>query len=258
MRKQTGIGLAVVTAAAVVGGTIVLYRAVNPEPARQQIAAQRPAVTPGAPSGVLHQPVDVSAEGAETAPTASQAQPGAKPQAVERTSSEPGAVSGPQSAAPQQSRPRAAPPAALPVNPSAGQPRAVAGNSSGSRGNPPAPAPQVPGQPGETLGEPVVPLPTARSALALVGDDPAAEAVWVQAINDPNLPPSARKDLIEDLNEDGFPDLKNLSPDDLPLIQNRIELIETLANDAMDEVNAAAFEEAYKDLQNMRRKVMGM
>jgi hypothetical protein len=32
---------------------------------------------------------------------------------------------------------------------------------------------------------------------------------------------------------------------------NRIQLIEELAPDAMDDVNAAAFQEAYKDLVNM-------
>jgi hypothetical protein len=118
--------------------------------------------------------------------------------------------------------------------------------------------PQVPAQPGVASAEPVVPLPIARSALSFVGDDPEAESVWLQAINDPNLSANARKDLIEDLNEDGFPDHKNLTLDDLPLIQSRIQLIEQLADDAMDDVNAAAFAEAYKDLVNMRRKVMGM
>ena len=39
--------------------------------------------------------------------------------------------------------------------------------------------------------------------------------------------------------------------DDLPLILYRIQLIEDLAPDAMDEVNSAAFQEAYKDLVNM-------
>ena len=66
-----------------------------------------------------------------------------------------------------------------------------------------------------------------------------------------SLSPNARKDLIEDLNEEGFADPDHVVTDDLPLILNRLALIEQLAPDAMDETNAAAFEEAYKDLVNM-------
>ena len=62
--------------------------------------------------------------------------------------------------------------------------------------------------------------------------------------------------MIEDLNQDGFADPKNLTTRDLPLIQNRIALIEQLAPEAMDEVNAAAFKEAYKDLVAMRERVL--
>jgi NACalpha-BTF3-like transcription factor len=98
--------------------------------------------------------------------------------------------------------------------------------------------------------------PLARQALSWVGADPQAEQYWLQAINDPSLPPNERQDLIEDLNEEGFPDPKNLTMDDLPLILSRIEVIEEHAFDAMDEVNAAAFMEAYKDLVNMAGKLL--
>lgn len=94
-------------------------------------------------------------------------------------------------------------------------------------------------------------LPMARAALSLVGVDPLAEALWFDAINDPAYTAHERQDLIEDLNEDGFPDPKHVTADDLPLIEGRLVLIEELAPDAMDEVNAAAFAEAYKDLSNM-------
>lgn len=104
--------------------------------------------------------------------------------------------------------------------------------------------------------EPVVPLPIARSALGWVGADPSAELIWAQAINDPNTPADARKDLIEDLNQEGFPDPKNLTEDDVPLILSRLDLIEQLGPDSMDEVNAAAFDEAYKDLLKMLEKAM--
>jgi hypothetical protein len=95
----------------------------------------------------------------------------------------------------------------------------------------------------------------ARQALSLVGANPEAEAVWYDAINDPSRSEHERKDLIEDLNEEGFDDPKNLTPDDLPLIVNRIAIIEQLAPFAMDEANDAAFAEAYKDLINMYRRV---
>jgi hypothetical protein len=95
----------------------------------------------------------------------------------------------------------------------------------------------------------------AREALAFVGADSAAEEVWNRAINDPGMPPNIRKDLIEDLNEHGFPDPRNITPDDLPLIVNRIALIERFGPEAMDEVNYRAFQEAYKDLVNMYNRV---
>jgi hypothetical protein len=103
----------------------------------------------------------------------------------------------------------------------------------------------------------VITEPLAREALSYVGDDPNAEAVWIAAINDPNLSNAARSNLIEDLNENGFPDPSHPTADDLSLIVSRIQLIEALAPDAMDDVNAAAFAEAYKDLVNMFSDVTG-
>lgn len=102
---------------------------------------------------------------------------------------------------------------------------------------------------------PLIPIEDARAALDLVGADPAAEAVWAEAINDPNLTAHQRSDLIEDLNENGFPDPQNVTADDLPLVVSRLQLIEQLAPDAMDQVNADAFAEAYKDLSNMFDKL---
>jgi hypothetical protein len=102
---------------------------------------------------------------------------------------------------------------------------------------------------------PVGPAPAdpaaARRALSLVGIDPDAEAVWAGAINDPSRTAHERQDLIEDLNEDGFPDPKHVTAEDLPLIESRLALIEQFAPEAMDDVNAAAFAEAYKDLMDM-------
>ena len=93
--------------------------------------------------------------------------------------------------------------------------------------------------------------PLARVALSFVGADPEAEAYWMEAINDPSLPANERKDLIEDLNEDGLSDPHHPGPGDLPLIVGRLQMIEQLAPYAMDRVNAEAFMEAYKDLANL-------
>jgi len=99
--------------------------------------------------------------------------------------------------------------------------------------------------------------PLARQALALVGQDPDAEAYWYGAINNPDLPPEERKDLIEDLNEDGLADPKHPTNADLPLILSRIQLIELLGPSAMDNVNGDAFQEAYKDLLNLVDLALG-
>ena len=92
-------------------------------------------------------------------------------------------------------------------------------------------------------------------ALNFVGADAQADEFYQQAINDLSLPKAHRRNLIEGLNQDGFSDLKNLGARDLPLIQNRIALIEQLAPNATDPVNVAAFKEAYKDLLKMREHI---
>lgn len=99
--------------------------------------------------------------------------------------------------------------------------------------------------------------PAARIALAWVGADAEAESYWYDAINDPTLPPNERQDLIEDLNEDGLSDPKHPTADDLPLIVRRLMIIDAVGPDAMDEVNADAFQEAYKDLVNLANLAMG-
>jgi hypothetical protein len=90
--------------------------------------------------------------------------------------------------------------------------------------------------------------PLARIALSEVGSDPVAEVYWMGAINDPTLPAEERKDLIEDLNEDGLSDSQHPTAQDLPVIMRRLQLIDQLAPNAMDDVDRDAFGEAYKDL----------
>lgn len=108
-----------------------------------------------------------------------------------------------------------------------------------------APQPAPPG------GKPPIQDALARQALALVGTDQDAEQYWMEAINDPSLSEVERQDLIEDLNEDGLADPRHPTVDDLPVILRRIFIIEQIAPDAMDQVNAEAFAEAYKDLVNL-------
>jgi len=92
--------------------------------------------------------------------------------------------------------------------------------------------------------------PDARAALNLVGADPVAEQYWFAAINDPNLPDQEREDLMEDLNEAGLSDPQHPGLEDLPLIVNRIRIIEEIAPDA-DEFMLEHLGEAYKDLNNL-------
>jgi hypothetical protein len=100
-------------------------------------------------------------------------------------------------------------------------------------------------------GKPQLQDPVARLALSAVGRDADAERYWYSAINDPTLSAHERQDLIEDLNETGLINPRRPTPEDLPVIVNRLALIEQLAPQAMDEVNLAAFQEAYKDLVNL-------
>jgi hypothetical protein len=116
------------------------------------------------------------------------------------------------------------------------------------------PAEALAGQPNQPRrGKRELQDPEAREALGLVGADPKAEEYWLKAINNPNLPAKEREDLIEDLNEVGFSDPKNLTANDLPLILKRIAIVEKL--EAMDDVNAAAIKEAHKDLTHLRDRL---
>jgi len=93
--------------------------------------------------------------------------------------------------------------------------------------------------------------PFARVALNYVGADTQADDFYVRAINDMTLSASHRKNLIEDLNY--LPDKRKMSPSDLPLVDNRIAIIEDLLPQTSDPVNAAALREAHNDLVNMKK-----
>jgi hypothetical protein len=97
----------------------------------------------------------------------------------------------------------------------------------------------------------------AQSAIASVGLDPEADHYWLAAINDSTLPAGERQELILALVEAGFADPRRVTANDLPLIAGRIALIEELAAHPMDAVNAAAFDETYRDLLAMFVAVTG-
>jgi hypothetical protein len=99
--------------------------------------------------------------------------------------------------------------------------------------------------------------PLNRLALRYVPSDAEATELWKKAINDPTTPKHQRQDLIEDLNDHGFPDPKHLTQRDLPLVDSRLALIDELAPAATDPVNTAAFQEARKDLLAMKRYLEG-
>ena len=112
----------------------------------------------------------------------------------------------------------------------------------------------------QTWNDPRIPTaekePLARVALNFLGTNPQAEPLYKTAINDPAMPPDHRRQLIEDMNQDGFLDRKNLTPKDVPLIESRLRFIQANAPNAIDSVNAAAFTEAGKDLIKMLERAM--
>ncbi len=97
-------------------------------------------------------------------------------------------------------------------------------------------------------GEPSVPVRLAFRALWYLGTDPAAEVTWSRAINDANHPEGVRSDLIVDMIDEGYTDNDRPGLADLALIRRRLEILERYAPHAMDEINAQAFEEAYRTL----------
>lgn len=98
--------------------------------------------------------------------------------------------------------------------------------------------------------------PLARVALAYVGASAPADDLYRLALQEPALTDSQRQNLIEDLNQTGFPNLKQLTAADLRLIDRRLALIEQLAPQLRDRTSTAALGEAKKDLLNMRDRIL--
>jgi hypothetical protein len=102
--------------------------------------------------------------------------------------------------------------------------------------------------------EKVVQDPLSRVALGLVGVDPVAEDYWMGAVFDPGLPKSERQDLVDDLNEQGLPDPKHPTEDDLPVLFSRLEMLEGLIP-ILD--GNLEWEEPLDDLLNLIDLAMG-
>lgn len=96
-----------------------------------------------------------------------------------------------------------------------------------------------------------------RVALTYVGANEQAIQLYHSAINDPALTPDQRRNLIEDLNQDGLSNRRNPTPDDLKIIANRYELAQAYLQQPYvqnDPVATAVFLEANKDLFNMLQR----
>jgi hypothetical protein len=220
MRTSAHIALASIIAVGGIAGAVAVVK--------------RHGVKPPAPTQVAHADPDVTAGPARGTEPLIRPQPASDAGVIAELSAttRPVAAASPAAAAESPKPREPVKPARLPA------PDAPAGAAA-------VPAPPAP------RSKPALVAPEARVALSFVGADADAETVWLDAINDPTIPANERKDLIEDLNEDGFADPKNITPDDVPLVVSRIQLIESIAADSMDETNLAAFAEAYKDLVNM-------
>jgi len=97
----------------------------------------------------------------------------------------------------------------------------------------------------------------ARLALAYVGANDQAVELFHDAVLDPTLKPDQTRNLIEDLNQDGLSNRKNLSPADLDIVAKRYTLTQAyLQQDYVinNKTLNAAFREADKDLANMLQR----
>jgi hypothetical protein len=107
------------------------------------------------------------------------------------------------------------------------------------------------------LTEPGSKEPLARLALAFVGANQQAGELFHTAVLDQALLPDQKRELVEDLNQDGLSNKKAPTPEELKIIANRYALTQTyLQQDYVqnDKVLSAAFREADKDLRNMLQK----
>jgi hypothetical protein len=175
----------------------------------------------------------------KTQPQVVQAQPGSLPEPVRRAA--------------KPAEPPAAAPVEVPVPeiipaPAPAAPAVVSKPQLLAKADLKPEAPVEAGAPPPPSDEKIVRDPMARKALASVGFDEEAEAYWFAAIQDTSLPKSERQDLIDDLNEQGLPDPKHPTLDDLPLILSRIAILEDMAASVPKDLD---WVESYNDLLNL-------
>jgi hypothetical protein len=97
----------------------------------------------------------------------------------------------------------------------------------------------------------------ARLALTYVGANDQALELYHKATLDPALKPDQRRNLVEDLNQDGLSNTRNPTPEDLKILAQRYALTQTYFQQDYvenDKVLDAAFREADKDLANMLQR----
>lgn len=95
----------------------------------------------------------------------------------------------------------------------------------------------------------------ARVALAEVGTDEDAETAWLAAINNRQISAETRAELILGLAEEGFSDPDEYTEDDLPLIAARLDLIERIGPEALDETNTNAFNRVHEALTELTEQL---
>ena len=96
--------------------------------------------------------------------------------------------------------------------------------------------------------------PLGRFALNFAGSNLQADDLWHTSIMDKNLSLDARRELIEDLNQDGYDNLKSPTARDLMIMTNRLALIDRFRAESDHKVISGAFDEAEKDLRKMIQK----
>ncbi len=107
------------------------------------------------------------------------------------------------------------------------------------------------------LTEPGSKEPLARLALTYVGANEQAAELFHTAVLDQTLTPDQKRNLVEDLNQDGLSNTRNPTPEELKIIANRYKLTQAyLQQDYVlnDKLLNAAFREADKDLRNMLQR----
>ncbi|EEF61649.1 hypothetical protein [Pedosphaera parvula] len=97
----------------------------------------------------------------------------------------------------------------------------------------------------------------ARIGLYYAGDNPQANQLFDAAVHNESLSVDARRNFIEDLNQDGISNQKNPTPEDQKIIEARIKLIQSYYdNGGMNQpILNGALNEAMKDLQGLLQKM---